>query len=154
MGFSIKSFMHWFEELLEPERRSGERWASPRLAVYFWNGWTPIEHGVRDISTSGVYLITEAEWSPGAKLLLTLQRKELAEGSLDRWIAVEAKVVRRGSDGLALSFVPSGCRSSSGMRSDLHNGVNRKELNRFLSSLFKSDNFQLQPSAASPTFST
>jgi len=151
MGARVR-MRSWFEKLLRPDRRRAERWASPRLSIYYWNGMTPRLRGVKDISSSGIYLMTEAEWSVGVKLMLTLQRRDLAKTSPESWIAVEAEVVRRGPDGLAFSFVPSGCFGSSGRGTDLPHGASQRELNRFLSKLFKNDKSQFRPTMEAPSF--
>ena len=59
----------------------------------------------RDISPSGLYLLTEGRWYPGTMVMLTLQKNgEIVAGS-EQSIAVEAKVIRSGDDGVGLAFV-------------------------------------------------
>jgi len=92
-----------------PDRRRSERRTSPELAAYLWIGTLPKQASVRDISSSGVYLLTRERWAPGDVVSMTLQRRGPLEGSFDRRVAVQARAVRWGDDGIGLSFVlPSG----------------------------------------------
>lgn len=87
------------------ERRRAERRVSPDLAAYHWTGARPKQESVKDISSSGVYLVTSERWEPGAVVSLTLQRRGPLEGNFERRVAVQARAVRQEEDGIALSFV-------------------------------------------------
>jgi hypothetical protein len=92
-----------------PDRRRSERRTSPELAAYLWTGTLPKQAPVRDISSTGVYLLTQERWAPGDLVAMTLQRKGPLEGSFDRRVAVQGRAVRWGEDGIAMSFVlPTG----------------------------------------------
>jgi hypothetical protein len=94
---------------LPPDRRRSERRTSPDLAAYLWIGTLPKPASVRDISSSGVYLLTRERWAPGDTVSMTLQRRGPLEGNFDRRVVVQAKAVRWGEDGIAMSFVlPTG----------------------------------------------
>jgi hypothetical protein len=100
-GFSLKHS--------PPDRRRGERRTSPELAAYLWIGTLPKQASVRDISSTGVYVLTRERWSPGDTVSMTLQRKGPLEGSFERRVAVQARAVRWGDDGIGMSFVlPTG----------------------------------------------
>lgn len=89
------------------ERRRAERRNSPDLAAYHWKGAIPRENVVRDISSTGAYLLTKERWEPGEVIALTLQRS----GPLEREnsFPVQAKTVRWDEHGVAVSFVlPAG----------------------------------------------
>jgi hypothetical protein len=83
-----------------PERRY-----TPELTAYHWAGSNFRQEPVRNISSTGVYLQTEERWEPGALVSLTFQRKGPPEKEPVRRIAVQARAVRWGQDGVALSFV-------------------------------------------------
>jgi hypothetical protein len=87
------------------ERRKAERRTSPELAAYHWTGTFPKQEIVRDISATGVYLLTTERWNPGDTVSLTLQRKGPLEGNFERRVAIQARAVRWGDDGIALSFI-------------------------------------------------
>lgn len=99
----------WFNKPLLPNRNRAERRTSPGLAAYHWTGSDPKQESIRDISSTGVYLLTEERWPPGALVSLTLQRYGPPEKSSERRISVQARAVRWGEDGVGMSFVlPSG----------------------------------------------
>jgi hypothetical protein len=150
MEATIKSLMSSFEARAVPDRRCGKRRSSPRLAVYYWDGGTPKPHAIRDISLSGVYLLTQEPLFPGAMLLLTMQRDDLDESAPDQWIAVHALVIRRDTTGVALSFVFPRTRDSRVWASNLGNGATREEMTRFISKLFVNDDCGLQAKAIAP----
>jgi hypothetical protein len=85
------------------ERRRAERRNSPALAAYHWKGPIPRENCVRDISSTGAYLLTQERWEPGEVIALTLQRS----GPLEREnsFPVQVKAVRLDDHGVAVSFV-------------------------------------------------
>ena len=89
------------------EKRRAERRNSPDLAAYHWKDSIPRENSVRDISSTGAYLVTKERWEPGEVISLTLQRS----GPLEREnsFPVHAKAVRWDESGVAVSFVlPTG----------------------------------------------
>jgi len=91
------------------DRRRGERRSSPELAAYLWIGTLPKQASVRDISSTGMYVLTRERWAPGDLVSMTLQRRGPLEGSFERRVAVQARTVRWGDDGIGLSFVlPTG----------------------------------------------
>src|ERR1700758_4831110 len=67
------------EKFLAPESDRAERRRVDQFAAYRWNGSSLTQEMVRDISSSGLYLVTRDRWQPGTILALTLQR----EGPLD-----------------------------------------------------------------------
>jgi hypothetical protein len=86
-------------------RRRGERRNSPGLTACCRHGHKLYQQPIRDISSTGVYIVTEQPWPVGTSIDLTLQRFDLPSDCSDNEITIEAKAVRRGEDGLALSFV-------------------------------------------------
>ena len=93
------------EKFLAPEADRAERRQVERFAAYRWTGSELAQDMVRDISSSGLYILTEARWQSGTIITLTLQR----EGPLDpdpaRRITTQARVTRCGTDGVGLSFL-------------------------------------------------
>jgi hypothetical protein len=62
-------------------------------------------HGVKDMSASGLYLITEERWPLGAQVNMTLQRTDgLDDNPPNNTMTVPLRVVRWGSDGVGLAF--------------------------------------------------
>jgi PilZ domain len=102
----------WLERWLFPDtggqdKRSGARKPAPGLVAHFWTGGPPNSHPVRDISATGMFVVTEERWYLGTQIRITLT-KTLDEGSrAERSITVMATAVRWGDDGVGLEFVRS-----------------------------------------------
>jgi capsular exopolysaccharide synthesis family protein len=95
------------------DRRRATRVKSPPLVAYYWDGGAAVAHSIRDISLSGVYVVTDVRWYPGTHVMIALQRPDVAEGEPHRSLTVNAKVVRFGIDGLGFSFVMPSKRPSA-----------------------------------------
>jgi hypothetical protein len=95
----------WLESFLEPEAERAQRRTVEQFAAYRWNGSGLVQEVVRDISPTGVYVVTEERWHPGTLVTLTLQREGPLEKNSERRLEVRAKVARRGKDGMGLAFV-------------------------------------------------
>ncbi|MDR3739387.1 MAG: PilZ domain-containing protein [Terracidiphilus sp.] len=93
------------ERNTQKSSRSAVRRSTPELSAYHWNGVEEQQDGVRDISSTGAFLLTEEAWVPGEIISLTLQRRGPLEGDLERRVRVQARTVRRDSNGVGLSFV-------------------------------------------------
>jgi len=120
----------WLERFWSPDPRRAPRDASPRLAAYYWTGAAPEAHSIRDISSTGLYVVTEERWYPGTLVLMTLQRTDDGEELTERSVSVLSRAVRWGEDGVGLQFIlPKG---QDPRRSD---GVDRKTLEKFLTGL-------------------
>ena len=87
------------------DRRKGRRHEAPPLVAYYWDGASPVAHRIRDISSVGFYLLTEQRWYVGTLVTMTLQRTGGADAGSELSIAVQARVVRLGADGVGLAFV-------------------------------------------------
>lgn len=102
---TIAASIRRLEKFVTPESDRAERRKVEQFAAYRWNGSDLKQDKVSDVSSSGLYLITQERWQPGTILALTLQR----EGPLDpdpaRRITTQAKVVRCGTDGVGLTFL-------------------------------------------------
>lgn len=99
----------WLEKLVS---RRAQRRTAEQLAAYRWTGSGVKKDGVRDISLTGVYIITEERMPPGTYVSLTLQKEGPLEKRPERRITSLAKVVRCGDDGVGLSFVAAKDRES------------------------------------------
>lgn len=120
------------ERVFSKDRRRSERKAAPQLAAYFWTGAAPQEHEIRDISSTGLYLLTEERWYPGTLIMMTLQVKGEGEDETKRAISVQTKAVRWGEDGMGLEFLLPELhdpRRGQGLMAD---GADRRSLERFL----------------------
>jgi CheY-like chemotaxis protein len=113
-----------------PEPRKAPRESFPGLGAHFFTGGTPVEHEVRDISLTGLYVVTEERWFPGTQVRMTL--RDSGDPAVENSITTNTSVIRWGNDGVGLRFV---VEDEKGMRRDRTyrgSGIDKNELNRFL----------------------
>src|SRR5208282_5654825 len=122
----------WIQRWWSPDPRKAPRVKEPGLAAYYWNGAAAQAHGIRDISSSGLYVVTEERWYPGTLVLMTLQRTDCGEEIAERAVAVNSRAVRWGPDGVGLQFMLSDEREVRAGRLPLLDAAGKKELERFL----------------------
>jgi hypothetical protein len=127
----------WLERWWSPDPRKAPRYFAPGLAAYFWTGSAPKVHNVKDVSATGLYLVTEERWYPGTLVLMTLQKTDGEEEGAERSISVYSRAVRCGVDGVGLQFVLSNTQDPRLGMDLLADKVDRKELDRFLQELRK-----------------
>jgi Flp pilus assembly protein TadG len=95
----------WFDWLTSRERRRVKRQETLPLVAHFWDGGAPMAHKVRDISSHGLYLLTQQRWYPGTLVTLSLQREDLSASDPNRSVSVQARVIRADEDGVGFTFV-------------------------------------------------
>lgn len=95
----------WAPLGLEKDRRGAVRKRWPRLVAYNSAGEAFAVHGIRDISATGLYLMTEERWPIGSQVKMSLQRTDGLEDSAMTPITVQLRVTRWGNDGVGLEFV-------------------------------------------------
>jgi len=121
-------FLRW----LSTDRRGSKRHPLPGLVAYYWTGGAPQAFHIADISTHGLYLLTDERWFPGTMILMTLQRTNTDGDDPDDFISVLTKVIRWGTDGVGLSFVPSNTVDLNSGEAQPETGVGKKALHRFI----------------------
>jgi len=140
----MTSLLDWFKQWTSRDNRKAERYQWPPLVAHYWTGGAPAAQRIRDISSSGFYLLTDTRWYPGTVVKITLQSTEETQPNADQCetderfngtISVQSRVVRRDADGVGLEFVLSG-----GMDPRLDPGrkdivSDQQTLNRFLEHL-------------------
>ncbi len=125
----------WLGRWWSPDPRKAPRIKEPGLAAYYWNGAAPEAKGVKDISSSGLYVVTEERWYPGTLVLMTLQKTSVGEEVVERSIAVQSRAVRWGPDGVGLQFVLADSRDPNSSKLTMLDAVGKKELEQFLDRL-------------------
>ena len=101
-----KPSKNWLQRWLSPDPpdpRRATREPLSWLAAYFFTGGNPVAQGIRDISVTGLYVITTERWYLGTVIRLTLIDRQ--QPTPDRSFTVNAKVVRSGEDGVGFQFV-------------------------------------------------
>ena len=106
---SLKS---WFEKAFpntpEPQPRAERREVLGLEAIH-WTGSSPGLDIVRNISSTGMYLVTRERWQEGEINPVRLVYQELEDDSAEKQVTIETRTVRCGEDGLGLSFILPEC---------------------------------------------
>ena len=100
----------WLENKPSPEKRRAARLADPSLLVYYWDGSVPEGRWIRDISSSGAYVVSPERWYVGTIVRLILQGYKTTpqpDGGIvpSRSTSVPSRVVRHGPDGIGVEFI-------------------------------------------------
>lgn len=123
----------WFERWRSSdpaEPRKAPRESLPGLSAYFWTGGLPQKHAIRDISSTGLFVVTEERWFPGTVVRMTLT--DCAQPTPERSICLHATAVRWGNDGVGLQFV---LKQTGHLRSGhmpLVEGIEKNQLRHFM----------------------
>lgn len=128
----------WLERWLSPDPRKAPREQFEGLTAFYWTGASPQAHAIRDISATGVYIITEERWYPGTLVLMTLTTNGGDDKTDERSIVIQSRAVRWGSDGVGLKFVLPDARAFRAGHNVLTDGADRRELDKFLDELRRS----------------
>ena len=137
----IKPPRSWLERWWSPDPRKAPREHAARA-------WPRItgpaalqkRRNIRDISATGLYVVTEERWYPGTLVLLTLTNTEGEGTAAERSISVHSRAVRWGNDGVGLQFIlsdPRKSRQGPNAAAQWVDGFDSQELDRFLKSLRK-----------------
>jgi PilZ domain len=105
------------------------------MAKYYWTGATPTAQAIRDISSKGLYVVTQERWYPGTLVLFTLQRTDTEDGIGQCSIRVYTRAVRKGKDGVGLQFVLPETKDRVAEGKSLIGSVTKKGLETFLKGL-------------------
>lgn len=106
----IGGLSRWIETGRGNERRRAQRLTEPSFVVYYWDGSAPEGRKIRDISSSGAYIITSERWYVGTIVRLILQGYKTVpqpDGGIvpSRSTSIPARVARHGPDGLGVEFI-------------------------------------------------
>ncbi len=101
------SFVDWLERYAEPEHRKAARQRWPRMVACDAEGTQSKVHGIRDISATGLYLITPERWPVGSEVKLRFQHTDPAQSCLNDPATVTLTVCRWGEDGVGMEFAKS-----------------------------------------------
>jgi hypothetical protein len=125
----------WLQRWLSPDPpdpRKTPREAVPGLAAYFWTGGCPQAHDVRNISPSGIYVVTDERWYPGTLVQVTLKKTAPGKKQPESSISLLARANRWGNDGVGLSFVIRDNRKPRGKQVEEADGIDEDVLHQFL----------------------
>ena len=86
-------------------RPRAERRESPALVAIHWDGHTPRQNQVANLSSSGAYVLTDENWKPGEIVSLTFQRRGMLESLARNRFTVQAKAIRRDDKGVGVAYL-------------------------------------------------
>ena len=86
-----------------PDKRKFPREVLPWVAAYFFDGGPPSPSSVRDISMSGMFVVTAERWYLGTIIRFTLTDWRVQPPN--RYVTINAEAVRWGDDGVGLRFL-------------------------------------------------
>lgn len=102
------------------------------LVAHFFTGGAPQAHEIRDVSATGLYVVTGERWYPGTIIRMTLSKPDTGQAPSDRSITVQTRAVRWGNDGVGLEFLVEQANSPGPGNHAALGGVSGKQLERFL----------------------
>lgn len=102
----------WLARILGPQRSA--RHPTPHLFAFRLNGSSLQKQSVRDVSSTGAYLVTNEGLKAGSLIALSMQQDGPLEMDPNRRITTLARVARVAEDGVGLQFIdqkdPDGLR--------------------------------------------
>ena len=101
------------------------------MVAHYFTGGAPRGHEIADISMTGMYLLTGDRWMPGTMIQMTIQ-KPCAQGERKQSMNVLSRIIRRGSDGVAIEFVMPDALSHIGHDIQPSQATDKFALARFL----------------------
>ena len=134
---------NWLSRLLwgdPPEPRRGTREAKSWIVAYFFTGGPPVAHEIRDMSSTGLYVLTQERWYPGTVVRMTVTDR--CDPNADHSLTLNGRVVRWGDDGVGLEFVLQDKKSVEPcMLGTLDTGlvqISKRQIEQFLARIQKS----------------
>jgi hypothetical protein len=140
-GQSGKPQRNWLQRFLNPEPpepRKSSRDPVDGLVAHFFTGGAPQAHPIRDVSATGLYVVTTERWYPGTVIRMTLSKPDIGQAPTERSITIQARSVRWGNDGVGLAFVVEPTRKSNRGQASPMDSVDAEQLSNFLKRLVMS----------------
>ena len=100
----LSSSRNWFR-LPFVYRSRADRYESPALVAIHWDGHTPRQNAVANLSNSGAYVLTGENWKPGEILSLTFQRRGTLQDSARFRFTLQVKAIRRDGKGVGVTYL-------------------------------------------------
>jgi hypothetical protein len=106
---AMTQWKSWIRRLGHPEKPRAERRTPLGLTAWQTNDPASKPSTIKNISSSGLYLLTKERWLVDELISITIELEGLPENRAEDRISVLARVVRHGEDGIGLLFVlPAG----------------------------------------------
>lgn len=118
-----------------PDPRKSDRLLVAGLVAHFFTGGAPEPHEIRDVSSTGLFVVTKERWYPGTVIRMTLTKPGTGQAPTERSITVHARAVRWGNDGVGLEFMVEAPGKSGRAQGSSFEPVDSARLNQFLKRL-------------------
>lgn len=106
---ALNKWHTWIHRLGYPERPRAERRTPSGFVARRGDSHASRPATIRDISSTGLHVLTEERWPIGELVTLTVEVEGSSEDPSEPQITLQARVVRHAEDGLGLSFaLPEG----------------------------------------------
>jgi hypothetical protein len=102
---TANQWKNWIKRLGYPEKPRAERRIPSGFAARQRNSPASKPFIIRNISTSGLFVLTDERWPIGRLVPLIVQVEGAPEYISEPQFAVQARVIRHGEDGMGLTFV-------------------------------------------------
>ncbi len=102
---TLDQWKSWVQRLGYPEIPRAERRTAPGFTARQANNPASAASTVENISSDGLFLLTQARWPIGDLVPLTLEVQDSAETGSGHQIDVQVRVIRQDDDGIGLAFV-------------------------------------------------
>ena len=102
---SSNDWRTWIKKLGYVEKPRAERRIPSGFAALRRDNPASKPATIRDISSTGLHILTEERWPVGDLIPLTIEVEGLAEDHSEPRIEMQARVARHTADGIGLSFV-------------------------------------------------
>jgi hypothetical protein len=104
---------NWLMQKPDTERRTAQRRRWPHLEALDVEDNSVAPFAVRDISTTGLYLITNERWPLGTRVRMSVQRTDGLDDASMIPTTLELRVSRWGADGVGLEFITADAEHSA-----------------------------------------
>jgi len=102
---AVNQWKSWIRRLGHPEKPRAERRTRSGFIAWHTNNPASYPSVVKDLSSTGLYLLTEERWPIDELIPLTIELEGLPKNPAEDRIRVQARVARHGEDGIGLEFV-------------------------------------------------
>src|SRR5580700_7708170 len=102
---AMNQWKSWIQKLGHPEKPRAQRRIPSGLVASQTGNPASQPSIIKNISSSGLYLLTKERWPVDELIPLTIGMQDLPENRADERIRIQARVARHGEDGVGLGFI-------------------------------------------------
>src|SRR5580692_12938298 len=102
---AMNQWKSWIQKLGHPEKPRAERRIPSGLLALQTGNPASQPSIIKNISSSGLYLLTKERWPLDELIPLTIEQQDLPGNRADERIQMQVRVARHGEDGMGLAFL-------------------------------------------------